>query len=163
MPLKFKLYFACACYLLLWAVFWLTDNICDVIFKRNADASGNIMMMLAMLVIILIGGVPVKMIFHYRSSTHPTRNVKLLFIVSHGFNIGAVIVLFIISFIALLTGFVHGSDDEIYRLPTLSEYLSGCSIIVAFASCLTLLVVSPSLSKAVRDRYNAIHDIKIDF
>jgi len=162
MPLKWKIYFACACYILLWAGFWFIDNLCDVIFKRNTDISGSVLMMLAMLAFIFISALPIRMIFHYRSGTHPTPNVKLLFITSHGFNIMAVLILSGIAFFTWLAGFDFVVGDVDSPLPVL-EYLSVYTTTAAWLSCLILLIFSPALSKAIRDRYNATHTIKIDF
>lgn len=162
MPLKFKLYLTCACYLLIWAAFWIIDNLCDIVFRRNNDTSGNIMMMLTMFAFILISAVPIRMIFHYRSATHPTPNLKLLFITSHGFNIIAVLILSCIAYFTWLAGFDFIAGETDAPRPLL-EYLAVYTTTAAWLSCLTLLIFSPALSKAVRDRYNITHTNKIDF
>lgn len=162
MPLKFKIYFASACYLLLWAGFWVIDNLCNILFRNAVDVTDGVLCMLAMATIILISAVPVKMIFHYRSATHPSSNGKLLFIISHGINVIAVLVLSAILFFWWIDGLGSYAED-VYVQPTLSEYFSFYAMAMALLTCLALLILSPSLSKAVRDRYNATHTNKIDF
>ncbi|HWB24693.1 MAG TPA: hypothetical protein VG738_04395 [Chitinophagaceae bacterium] len=153
MPIKFKLYQACALYLLLWGSGFLLWAIYESVrsgIERN-DAVPIILAFLILSLVVVKAVLSIRAVKHYRDAALHTKYEKGLFIAGYCF-----IILFTAG-ILLLIVFVIVPED-FYRRYKLGyqlapqEALMDTGICLADAAAIYLAILGLPLLKAIRAR-----------
>ncbi|HVX49425.1 MAG TPA: hypothetical protein VHB48_04680 [Chitinophagaceae bacterium] len=163
MPVKFKLYQACAYYLLLWA----TCFIIWAIYQTLRYGSGGNPVIIVLVFLTLAGVIAkavlsIKAIKYYKQLTAPGRAEKTAFITAYGFIILlAAGLLLLIIFVIIPDDFINRHDTTL--LPAGDVVIMDTSIMLANAAAIYFTITDPALLKAIRLRqYKNLFSFELD-
>jgi hypothetical protein len=156
MPLKFKIYYACSLYLLLWAGGIFSYGLYSMLTDTSHDNTLPQYFALFILTLIVYNAASSMVaVRRYRKSKMPSKVGRVLLIIGFAFNcLLSLAILALLIFVVVPDDFFRITDTSQYGLSSTTVFLQDVSIFLADVCAIQLAATGLALLKATNKKYN---------
>jgi hypothetical protein len=155
MPVKFKIYYACSLYLLLWGCAMTTFLYLTPLKDRLGRPNTAITITMCLLFVILIvkSLLSIKAVHHYKSNTRHSKGGRRLFISTFCLTILVTLIMSATAILMLGNLIKNGEDTDAQGHVYISQLLYHVLYFTATACSIYLCILDLILLKAIRKGY----------